>query len=234
MTQREPWREFKYKYENPGFLRFLVDILGEKGVVANAYMCPNELDGELEDTRRKFFRMGKEEFERNFESYLQFYSKLREHGIIPGMILKFDYSFGQNDGPKIEQLIPYRREQYEGYSEKLRGLLMSPANFIGKRWEGISFESFFGEQSIRNLKKSVEMFSNEGYSLVQVRANLNPQPYTSDHYHDGVDYDGHLFAGGGNMEISGNFPEDFDFSRFIPKRLPERQKMLDQLCLGDW
>jgi hypothetical protein len=230
---RKEWRKFKYTYKNPDFLRFLVSILGDKGVEAGVSFWPNEFFGELGQERSRFKKMHREEFMKNLEAYKQFLSKLKAKGIIPGWRLVFDYSFRQNNEPKIEKIYPYSKLENEGLTidDEPHVTLVHPVNFINGKWEEIDLTNFLGEKSIRRLKEAVEFFSEKGYTLINVSGGLNPQPYTADHYVNGVDYDGHLFATGGIVEISGKLPEDFDFKKFVPGNLPVNQqsKMLEQL-----
>ena len=227
---KQGWREFKYKYENPGFLRFLVNILSGQGVQASVLLWPNEILGELEKERSRFRDMDEEDTLKSLEAYGEFLKKLKNLGIIPGWYLSFDNESRQNNEPEIKKLQHYRNSNRFGtvYDEPY-ATLVHPANFLGKKWESVSLHNFLGEESIRRLKEAVASFSENGYTLVRVNANLNPRYYTSDHYYDGVDYDGHLSAGEGTLVMYGSFPEDFDFSKLIPKKLTEEKKMLEQL-----
>ena len=229
MGKRE-WREFKYRYENIGFLKFLVNMLGEKGVEANVTLWPNELFGELEEERKKFRDMNEKNAKENIEAYRGFVKKLINKGIIAGWRLSFNNNFRQNNEPKIERLSHFRNfNSFGSVFDEPYATLVHPANFMGKKWESVNLNDFLGEESIRRLKETVALFSQNGYTLVDVHAGLNPRSYTSDHYYDGVDYDGHLSARNGILSVYGTLPEDFDFSELIPKKLPEGQKMLEQL-----
>jgi len=233
MMQKELWREFKYKYESPGFLRFLVNILGEKGVEASVTLWPNELFGELEEERNRFWKMNGEIFIKNIETYKEFLSKMKSRGIIPGWYLSFDNGFRQNNEPEIKRMNNYpHSSEFSTVHDEPYATLVHPANFIGRKWEAISLNSFEGEESIRRLKDAVATFADNGYALTFVHAGLNPQSWSHE-YTGGTDYDGLLSASGGNLTISGHFPEDFDFKIFVPKSLPEGQRMLEQLVRTD-
>lgn len=227
--KQEEWREFKYRYENPDFLNFLVDILGEKGVQAGAYLEAKEME-EFREEKNNLLSMNEKEFMENFEKYKSLIQTMKGKGIIPGWCLAFNYDYRQNDTPEVKKLHTNRfGNEFSTVHDEPHLTLVHPENFTGGKWEGISFSNFEGEKSVRRFKESVRGFVEKGYNLIRVSANLNPQPYTSDHYNDGCDYDGHLFAAGGEMTLCGKFPEDFDFNRFVPKQLPQSQKMLEQL-----
>ena len=228
MEQRNR-REFKYQYTAPDFLRFLVSILGEKEVEASVVLWPNELFGELEKEREKFKHMDEKTLVEHLEEYQQFLSKMREKGIIPGWYLSFDNAVRQHDYPQIKKMSHHNRGEWGTFSDVSNVTLVNPENFLGSKWETVSFSEFLGEKSIQILKEAIPRFVERGYSIVRVYGGLNPQPWEHE-YTGGVDYDGHLSAGGGIMTLSGNFPEDFDFRRFVPKKLPGSQKMLEQLA----
>ncbi len=227
MAQKEPWREFKYKYSGGNeFLKFLVmDLLSDKGVVANVYLEVPEMEIFREE-RNKFSKMDEQTFKENFDRYKEYISRILNKNIIPHYRLNFE---GGRREPHVKN-IRYLKNEHGGVIPEAYELESHPTNFSRERFQEVSFEGFNGETQIKKLKEAVGKFTErEKYKIVQIRAGLNPRDYTSDHYYDGVDYDGHLFAGGGNFEVSGNFPENFDFRRFVPKILPEGQRMLEQL-----
>lgn len=225
MGRQNEWKKFKYQYTNPEFLKFLVNMLGEEDVEASVFLRAKEMK-EFKEEGEKFRRMSNETLEKNLEIYKEFLSRVSSRGIIFEWNLVFNYEHRQFNEPEIKYTGRNFRPVVSGEPQIT---LTDPSNFIGEKWEGVNLSYFQGKESIRKLKKAVLNFTNNGYDLIDVYASLNPQPYTSDHYFDGVDYDGHLFATDGVLEISGKLPEDFDFSKFIPKKFPGRRKMLEQL-----
>ncbi len=227
MPQKEPWRKFEYKYSGGSdFLRFLVmELLSDEGVSANVSLEVPEMEMFVKE-RNAFSRMDEQTFKENFDRYKDYISRILEKNIVPHFSLNFEGEWKEPTVKNIRYITgPYGRVIPEAYE-----LESNPANFSRERFQMIIFEGFNGKEKIRQLKEAVGKFTEGGkYEIFNVKAGLNPRPYTSDHYYDGVDYDGHLFAGGGNMTISGNFPENFDFRKFVPKVLPGRQKMLEQL-----
>ncbi|MBI4116433.1 hypothetical protein HY449_01675 [Candidatus Pacearchaeota archaeon] len=227
MAQKEPWKEFKYKYSGGSeFLRFLVtNLLSDKGVAANVYLEVPEMEMFWKE-RSEFSRMDEQTFKKNFDKYRNYLSRILNKNIIPHYSLDFN---GGDREPRVKN-IRYIKDQHGGVIPEAYELESNPANFSRERFQMVYFEGFNGEEQMKKLKESVGKFVEGGrYEIFKVSAGLNPRSYTSDHYYDGVDYDGRLFAGGGNLEIGGHFPEDFDFRIFVPKSLPEGQKMLEQL-----
>ena len=222
-TNKKEWREFKYHYNNPIFLNFLLfEILSAKSTVVGTVLELIEMDNFREE-RNRFYKMSEEEFKIKLEEYSAFMLKLNQAGIVADKVIEFDCIYHEG---KITEYGPHSLHSHK--------MLSHPSNLLAGRFAQVSFGGFEGEEKIKRLRETARiLIDNNGYRIVNVRAGLNQRPYTSDHYYDGVDYDGHLFAAGGNFNISGYFPEDFDFRKLILKKLPESQKALECLVKID-
>ena len=214
ITNKKEWREFKYQYNNPLFLNFLLfEILSDKSTVVGTVLELIEMDNFREE-RKRFYKMSEEEFKMKLEEYSAFVLKLNQAGIVADKVFEFDHIYHEG---KINEYGPHTFHSHK--------MLSHPSNLLAGRFAQVCFDGFEGEEKIKRLREIVKiLIDNKGYRITNVGASLNPRPYTSDHYYNSIRYEGYLIAGGGNFNISGWFSEDFDFGK-----LPESQKALE--CL---
>jgi hypothetical protein len=139
---------------------------------------------------------------------LSLMSLCKKHNIYPFWGLSFDNGFRQFNEPKLKDLIPTLREFSAVYEEPNK-TCVQPFQFVGnKKWYQIFLEDFIGE-SVEGAKIAIDGFVKDGYKLVSVFTQLNPQIYTTDHYCDYEKSDLEVFVGGGKITIYNKLPENF-------------------------
>lgn len=184
----------KYRYADPRLLNRLVDVIDkETSKHVTVRMVPEM--PEFLQNRKAFYDMPRSEYERAMDRL----------GIHRNYCLKVNYDIYSGE-PRIEYGRRNKAEYRDG-EEKVADEWSPLDVFFGrKKFQYIIFEDF-GVLSVEPVQRAVRLAIKNGYVVDYISMGLNPRSYTSDHYYDGTDYSAHLYVGGGEITITGDFKE---------------------------
>ncbi len=203
-----------FSYTSNEQLKLLVALLAESSIELSVHMMavvPEEfrkLRDRICSLRGTGNRKDEEESKPLLEKIIE---QAKEHRVLPFTSLKCDFAiYGR---AQIESAYGFRRIEDNPF---IGG--EHPLAFVeGWRVYGINMTDARKERDIRVIKETAISIPSDKYTITSIRAGLNPCDYTSDHYFDGTDYDGYLWAGDGTITLTGAAKVKGGFDKMLKK-----------------
>lgn len=217
----------RFTYENPRFLNDLVQMFGGDRCKLSVTLAPDIEEFLRARRNTEGFRLvdyfpeygsslvdlKKQPSQRTVDFLIRL-GLCKKHCIKPYCSLVF------SEGRDIELKHTLYDIEDTVYREVFN-LLRDPLHFAmqGLYWD-IEFTDFKGESEVESAKRAIAEFvkpvhgfnKDQAYRVIDIYAKLNARIRTSDHYYDSEECDATLHAYDGEVELSGDFPDDFDIS----------------------
>ena len=206
-----------YTYSEPDYPDEFVKYIGS-GTQISLAMQPSELPGILEDkiSKRKniipelegvIAKRGEKLTDNQIRIINELHT-LNENNIYPFLGLEFSATLHD---PKLIYIGPKWREMNGWGMDELHKFCINPVHLSkNKKWYYLYFKEF-KDEPVKNLKKSVEEFRNQGYKITSITTELNPRIVTRDHYSDEFESDLTIIIKNGGINLYGVKNQNFKF-----------------------
>ncbi|HLF54255.1 MAG TPA: hypothetical protein VI612_00860 [Candidatus Nanoarchaeia archaeon] len=193
-----------FSYTSPEQLKLLVGLLAESSIRLDVWMraaVPEEFVGLREELDRYdvYHHPEDKEQQKRLETEVgKLFELAQTARVLPFTSLQDNFYCG---GTQIKHKYAFHRAKFKfPWNEAIHPLRI----LEGWRFYTIGLQEAEKPADIQQVKQTVVNMPTDRYVITNINAGLNPRDYTSDHYYDGTDYDGHLFASNGTITLTGS------------------------------